>query len=46
MLSNQNQASIEVDSLKGGEDFSYTMTRAKFEELNMDYFRKCIPPVE
>lgn len=22
------------------------MTRAKFEELNMDYFRKCIPPVE
>lgn len=46
MLSNQNQATIEVDSLKGGEDFSYTMTRAKFEELNMDYFRKCIPPVE
>ena len=46
MLSNSNQATIEVDSLKGGEDFATTMTRAKFEELNMDYFRKCIPPVE
>lgn len=46
MLSNSNQATIEVDSLKGGEDFATTMTRAKFEELNMDYFRKCIQPVE
>ena len=46
MLSNSNQATIEVDSLKGGEDFSMTMTRAKFEELNMDYFRKCLLPVE
>jgi len=46
MLSNSNQATIEVDSLKGGEDFNLTMTRAKFEELNMDYFRKCITPVE
>jgi len=46
MLSNSNQASIEVDSLKGGEDFASTMTRAKFEELNMEYFRKCIGPVE
>jgi L1 cell adhesion molecule like protein len=46
MLSNANQATIEVDALKGGEDFSISMTRAKFEELNMDYFRKCIAPVE
>ena len=46
MLSNSNQATIDVDSLKGGEDFSVTMTRAKFEEMNMDYFRKCISPVE
>lgn len=46
MLSNANQATIEVDSLKGGEDFNISMTRAKFEELNMDYFRKCIAPVE
>ena len=46
MLSNSNQATIEVDSLKGGEDFATTMSRAKFEELNMEYFRKCIGPVE
>ena len=46
MLSNSNQATLEVDSVKGGEDFASTMTRAKFEELNMDYFRKCIGPVE
>jgi heat shock protein 1/8 len=46
ILSNSNQATIEVDALKGGEDFAITMTRAKFEELNMDYFRKCIQPVE
>jgi len=46
MLSNSTQATIEVDSLKGGEDFSLTITRAKFEELNMDYFRKCLLPVE
>lgn len=46
MLSNSNQANIEVDALKGGEDFATTITRAKFEEMNMDYFRKCISPVE
>jgi heat shock protein 1/8 len=46
MLSNSNQATIEVDSLKGGKDFSMVMTRAKFEELNIEYFRKCIAPVE
>ena len=35
MLSTANQSSIDVDSLKGGEDFSITLTRAKFEELCM-----------
>lgn len=33
MLSNTNSTTIEVDALKGGEDFSYTITRAKFESL-------------
>ena len=46
VLSNANQTTIEVDSLKGGQDFSLTITRAKFEELNMDYFKKCLLPVE
>lgn len=35
-LSSANQATIEVDSLSEGNDFSLTITRAKFEELNDD----------
>ncbi|KAG9353909.1 hypothetical protein JZ751_012033 [Albula glossodonta] len=34
-LSSQHQARIEIESFFGGEDFSETLTRAKFEELNM-----------
>jgi len=45
-LSSSTQASIEIDSLCQGEDLYTTISRAKFEELNMDLFRKCIPPVE
>lgn len=46
MLSNTNSTTIEVDALKGGEDFSYTITRAKFESLCLDDFRACLEPVE
>jgi heat shock protein 5 len=35
-----------VDSLSQGIDFSTTLSRAKFEELNMDLFKKTILPVE
>lgn len=45
-LSAAAQATIEIDSLADGLDYFYTMTRAKFEELNMDYFRGCLEPVE
>ena len=45
-LSTQTQAHIEIDSLYEGIDFNTTITRAKFEDLNMDYFRKCMQPVE
>merc|ERR1711897_31343 len=38
--------SIEVDSLYDGIDFTYNFTRALFEQLNMDLFRKCMEPVE
>ncbi|KAH9922301.1 heat shock protein 70 [Epithele typhae] len=31
---------------ENGNDFSETLTRAKFEELNMDLFRKTMKPVE
>ncbi|KAK0591454.1 hypothetical protein LWI29_002151 [Acer saccharum] len=45
-LSSTAQTSIAIDSLYGGIDFYSTITRARFEELNMDLFRKCMEPVE
>jgi len=45
-LSSQHQARIEIESLYEGEDFSETLTRAKFEELNMDLFRSTMKPVQ
>ena len=45
-LSASTQASIEIETLADGVDFFTSMTRAKFEELNMDYFRGCLQPVE
>jgi len=45
-LSSSTQAHIEIDSLFEGIDFNTTITRARFEDLNMDYFRKCMEPVE
>lgn len=45
-LSNATQASIEIDALHEGVDFYTNITRAKFEELNIDLFRKCMEPVE
>jgi heat shock protein 1/8 len=44
-LSSATQASIEIDSLADGVDYYTTLTRAKFEELNIDLFRGCIDPV-
>ncbi|CAI5515931.1 unnamed protein product [Closterium sp. Naga37s-1] len=45
-LSSTAQTTIEIDSLYEGIDFYTTITRARFEELNMDMFRKCMDPVE
>lgn len=45
-LSAGAQTSIEIDSLYEGIDFYSSITRARFEELNMDLFRKCMEPVE
>ncbi|KAF9676815.1 hypothetical protein SADUNF_Sadunf08G0042400 [Salix dunnii] len=45
-LSSTAQTTIEIDSLYEGIDFYSTITRARFEELNMDLFRKCMEPVE
>jgi L1 cell adhesion molecule like protein len=45
-LSSATQAFIEIDALFDGVDYSTTITRARFEELNMDYFCKTLAPVE
>merc|ERR1712190_302511 len=44
-LSTQTAVTIEIDSLHERHDFSLRMSRAKFEELNMDYFNKAMEPV-
>eukprot|EP00933_Yihiella_yeosuensis_P041762 TRINITY_DN3616_c0_g2_i1.p1 TRINITY_DN3616_c0_g2~~TRINITY_DN3616_c0_g2_i1.p1 ORF type:complete len:646 (-),score=160.13 TRINITY_DN3616_c0_g2_i1:251-2188(-) len=45
-LSSSTQASIEIDSLFEGIDYTCSLSRARFEELNMDYFRNSMGPVE
>ena len=45
-LSASTQATIEVDSLFEGIDFTSSITRARFEELCGDLFRKTFEPVE
>jgi L1 cell adhesion molecule like protein len=45
-LSASTQAHIEIDSLFEGTDFNSVITCARFEDMNMDYFRKCMDPVE
>jgi len=37
---------VEVESLIDGEDFSETLTRARFEDLNNDLFKKTLKPLE
>jgi len=45
-LSSAHQTKLEIESLFDGQDFSETLTRAKFEELNMDLFRSTLKPVK
>ena len=45
-LSGSSQAFIEIDALHDGKDFSSQLTRAKFEELNMHVFKRCIDPLD
>ncbi len=46
VLSSGMSAEIEVDSLIGDFDFSVTLDRAKFEELNAKLFKRCIDTVK
>ncbi|KAI1369891.1 heat shock protein 70 family [Xylaria arbuscula] len=45
-LSSQKTARIEIESFFEGKDFTETLTRAKFEELNMDLFKRTLKPVK
>jgi len=44
-LSSQQQARVEIEDLAEGFDLSETLTRARFEELNNDLFKKTLGPV-
>ena len=45
-LSSATQATLEIDSLFEGIDYVSSITRARFEELCGDLFRKTFDPVE
>ncbi|KAG8714015.1 ATPase with role in protein import into the ER [Ceratobasidium sp. 394] len=44
-LSSQLTTRLEIESFEGGNDFSSILTRAKFEELNLDLFKRTLDPV-
>jgi len=46
ILSSAHQSEVYCETLAEGEDFNVTISRAKFEELCLPHFRKCMPPVE
>jgi heat shock protein 1/8 len=45
-LSSSAEASLEIDALHEGVDFYSKVSRARFEELCMDFFRSTLQPVE
>jgi heat shock protein 5 len=45
-LSVVHQATIEIENFNDGDDFTETLTRARFEELNADLFRQTMVPVK
>ncbi len=42
----QVEAVVELPDFKGGKDFHEKITRAKFEELCLDLFKKTLLPVD
>ena len=45
VLSSQPSTTIEIDSFFEGDEFSETLSRAKFEDLNMELFKSTLKPV-
>ncbi|GLT95124.1 hypothetical protein SLE2022_128250 [Rubroshorea leprosula] len=46
LLSGEHQVQVEIESLFDGINFSEPLTRGRFEELNMDLFKKTLGPVK
>ena len=45
-LSSSTTATVDVEALHEGIDFNTTVTRAKFENLCMSLFKRCIDPID
>merc|ERR1711934_833842 len=45
-LSTWDQGRVEIEALFDGVDFSETLTRARFEEINNDLFKNTLGPVK
>lgn len=45
-LSSSHQARLEIEALFDGVDFSESLTRARFEEINNDLFKSTLNPVK
>ncbi|XP_058741070.1 heat shock cognate 70 kDa protein-like [Vicia villosa] len=45
-LSYDTEATIDIDGICQGTDLCSSITRAKFEQLNMDLFEKCVETVK
>ncbi|KAA0194002.1 Glucose-regulated [Fasciolopsis buskii] len=45
LLSCESEAQLEVENIDNGITFQKRITRAKFEEINMDLFRKTLEPL-
>jgi len=45
-LSSTQQVKVEIEALFGGKDLSETLTRATFEQMNQDLFKKTLKPVQ
>jgi heat shock protein 5 len=45
-LSTMKEVSIEIENFFEGQDLRERLTRAKFEDLNMDLFKKTLKPVQ
>lgn len=46
ILSSSHQTQIEIEALTESEDYHTTLTRDKFEELCIPFFKDCITPIE